>query len=173
MATTTLQKTKGRTGTWALLGVLLFLCVAAVFFPLFVLQPFVRQAPMSLSLALLVERWAPWLTLLGFVAGLLFIVRLWRGKNRKHAVAKKACLLASAAVLVLCAWAARINVYERMFRPVGNARFVAATHAGLRPEDMVMAVSINGDDRAYPVLQMAYHHLLNDVVGGVAIVPTY
>jgi hypothetical protein len=32
---------------------------------------------------------------------------------------------------------------------------------------------VNGDAVAYPVRQMAYHHLLNDAVGGVPVVSTY
>jgi hypothetical protein len=59
------------------------------------------------------------------------------------------------------------------FRPLENVRMVPAGQASLRPDDMVIVVSINGDDRAYPVLQMAYHHVVNDVVGGVPIVSTY
>jgi hypothetical protein len=36
-----------------------------------------------------------------------------------------------------------------------------------------MAVSLNGDARAYPISQMAYHHVLNDTVAGVPIAVTY
>jgi hypothetical protein len=38
---------------------------------------------------------------------------------------------------------------------------------------MIMSVRLGGDDRAYPISQMAYHHVLNDVVGGVPIAVTY
>jgi hypothetical protein len=38
---------------------------------------------------------------------------------------------------------------------------------------MVIAVEIAGDAVAYPVRQMAYHHLVNDVVGGRPVVSTY
>jgi hypothetical protein len=170
MATTNLDRAGGQRGKWTLLSLLLFLCFVAVAFPTFIIRPFVHQAAEPLKVALLVQRWAPWFTLIGLVAGLLVIIQLWRAKPR---AIKKAFLLASAAGLGLCAWAARINVYERIFHPLGNALFIPAAQAGLRPEDMLMAVSINGDDRAYPVLQMAYHHLFNDVVGGVPILPTY
>jgi hypothetical protein len=39
--------------------------------------------------------------------------------------------------------------------------------------DMVLAVLKNGEAAAYPVRLMAYHHLVQDVVGGTPIVATY
>ena len=39
--------------------------------------------------------------------------------------------------------------------------------------DMVLAVEKNGEAAAYPVRQVAYHHVVQDVVGGVPIVATY
>jgi hypothetical protein len=36
-----------------------------------------------------------------------------------------------------------------------------------------MAVRHGADARAYPISQMAYHHVLNDVVNGVPIAVTY
>jgi hypothetical protein len=36
-----------------------------------------------------------------------------------------------------------------------------------------MAVKINGEAAAYPIRQMAYHHLVQDSVGGMHIVATY
>jgi hypothetical protein len=51
--------------------------------------------------------------------------------------------------------------------------FQKADDAKLDAGDMVLTVSINGDARAYPVREMAYHHIVNDVVGGVPIAATY
>jgi hypothetical protein len=39
--------------------------------------------------------------------------------------------------------------------------------------EMVMAVRFGNDARAYPIVQMAYHHVFNDEVGGTPIVVTY
>ena len=36
-----------------------------------------------------------------------------------------------------------------------------------------MAVRIGQESRAYPIVQMAYHHILNDTVADVPIVVTY
>jgi hypothetical protein len=38
---------------------------------------------------------------------------------------------------------------------------------------MVLALIFNDDARAYPVREMAYHHIVNDVVGGVPVAVTY
>jgi hypothetical protein len=38
---------------------------------------------------------------------------------------------------------------------------------------MILAVRYSNDARAYPIREMAYHHILNDVVGGVPIAVTY
>ena len=164
---------KSRTETWAFLGALLVCCVAVVVFPIFIIRPFVPQGASSLSLALIMQRWAPWFTLIALLAGTLLMVRAWASRGERLGMVKNALMLAAVAGLGLCAWVSRINIYERLFLPVRDAHFVPAAQASLRPADMVIAVSINGADRAYPVLQMAYHHLFNDVVGGVPIVPTY
>jgi hypothetical protein len=38
---------------------------------------------------------------------------------------------------------------------------------------MVMSVSIGGETHAYPIRALGYHHIVNDVVGGVAVAATY
>jgi hypothetical protein len=172
---TVVQLTRARTltGTWTLLGLLLLLCAALVVFPIFIMQPFVRQAAVPLSLALFVQRWAPWITIVGFLTGVVLAARSWAHPTERFATLKNVLLVAVVAGLGLCAWASRVNVYEMRFRPLGNLHLVPAAQAILRPDDMVIVVSLNRDDRAYPVRQMAYHHVVNDVVGGVPIVSTY
>jgi hypothetical protein len=68
---------------------------------------------------------------------------------------------------------ARLNYFEWMFRPIPAAGFVAAGDAHLSDKEMVMTVQIGSDARAYPIRQMAYHHILNDTAGGVPIAVTY
>jgi hypothetical protein len=60
-----------------------------------------------------------------------------------------------------------------MFHPMGRPNFVAATDTKLDGAEMVMAVHIAGEARAYPIRIVSYHHIVNDVVGGVPIVATY
>ncbi len=53
---------------------------------------------------------------------------------------------------------------------------LAARPRGARPGtdgDMVLGVVVNGDAAAWPVNQLAYHHVVNTEVGGVPIAATY
>jgi hypothetical protein len=61
-----------------------------------------------------------------------------------------------------------------MFAPLGSARFASVAETDFVADDeMVLAVKINGDAVAYPVSYMAYHHVVQDVVGGTPITATY
>jgi hypothetical protein len=71
------------------------------------------------------------------------------------------------------AFLARVNIYEIAFHPVGSPRFGTAEKAGIDSDDMVMAVEVKGARRAYPIREMAYHHLVNDAPAGEPIVATY
>lgn len=141
---------------------------------MFIIRPFVRQAALPLRIALIVQRWAPLFTVLALLAGIPLVIRSWAGRGERLRMVKNASLLAAVAVFGLAAGAARINLFERiLFRPLADVRFVPAARADLHPSDMVIAVNINGDARAYPVLQLGYHHIVNDVAGGVPIAATY
>ena len=50
---------------------------------------------------------------------------------------------------------------------------VAAADAWLDDREPVQVVNINGDVRAYPVQVMVWHELVNDTVGGEAVVITF
>ena len=61
-----------------------------------------------------------------------------------------------------------------MFNPLANSAYAKANDASfVGEEDMVLAVEHNGDAVAYPVRLMAYHHVVEDTVGGTPIVSTY
>ena len=151
------------------LAILVALAVLAV--PVFLIRPFAPQTPGSLALAFQLRRWSPLVTL-----GLLAVAgycawRLWRGSARVGPRIAAALLLLPPLGL---AWLARQNQFEWMFAPLPDARFVRAADAGfVAPEDMVLAVSLNGEAVAYPVRQLSYHHLVEDAVGKVPIVATY
>lgn len=85
----------------------------------------------------------------------------------------KTVLVVSLIPVLFSAVMARLNYFEWMFHPVPSPQFEAASQSKLDASEMVLAVRLNGDDRAYPISQMAYHHLVNDVVGGVPLVATY
>ena len=144
--------------------------VALVLVPVFLIRPFTAQSPAAVTLSYLLRRWSPWFTLVAALAGALVLVRAWRGSRIPARVALVALFL----VLGGTAWAARQNHFEWMFAPLPDARFVRAGSADfVGPGDMVLAVSQGGDAAAYPVRQLAYHHLVQDEVGRVPIVATY
>jgi hypothetical protein len=60
-----------------------------------------------------------------------------------------------------------------MFHPVDRAQFEPESSSKLDAKEMILAVRYSSDARAYPIREMAYHHILNDVVGGVPIAVTY
>ena len=119
--------------------------------------------------ALVFRQFAPAGTILAAGAVLTLMWVLWGRTGRFQRIA-----MVVAGVLVLgAATMARMNYFEWMFHPVQQPGFEKADDAKLDPGEMVLTVSINGDARAYPVREMAYHHIVNDVVGGVPIVATY
>jgi hypothetical protein len=144
---------------------------AALFaIPLWIIQPFRPQHPASLNFALHLLLWSHWLAPALALAALIFGLTLWRrgpGKLRRSLVVI-GLLFATVALT-----ATRFNIYERMFRPDPNPHFLPPSQAWIGDEDMVMAVRIGGQARAYPIRQMAYHHVVNDSLAGQPIVATY
>ena len=60
------------------------------------------------------------------------------------------------------------------FYPVNDPETVPAAEATyLRHDDEVFGVVVNGQARAYPVPMISYHHVVNDVIGGIPIAVTY
>ena len=152
-------------------GLVLFLIVvAAVGIPMWLIRPFTPQTHGDLAVAFALRRWAPVATALALVAGAALTISLWRGGRWwSRALAVLALVPLGAA-----AWLSHVNVFEKMFSPLGAARFAAADAAGwVGTVDPVLAVDHNGDSAAYPVRQLAYHHIVQDVVGGVPVAVTY
>jgi hypothetical protein len=90
-------------------------------------------------------------------------------------IARWAKIPVALATLLVCGSAvmARIDYFEWMFHPVPSIGFESATTTKLNPSQMVLAVHVSADSRAYPIRAMAYHHIVNDVIGGVPIAVTY
>ena len=160
-----------RRGAWLALLLLPLLALAVVMVPVMLIQPFAPQSPFSIELAYTLRRWSPWLTVVASLAAVGFGVRLWRETPRLMPRIAAALL---GLVAVATTWMSRQNHFEWMFAPLPDARFVRAVDASaVAPEDRVLAVMTGGDAVAYPVRQIAYHHLVEDSVGGVPIVATY
>lgn len=149
---------------------LVLLALALVVFPLWTIRPFKAQTPEGVAVAYALRRWAPLGTLLAAVAVAALGAWLWRGARWWS----RAALVLALVPVAAAAWGARQNIYERMFAPQTGVSHAAAADASWVGEDeMVLAVSVNGDSVAYPVRQIAYHHVVEDVVGGVPVAATY
>ena len=163
--------TGSRRGFWAALVALLIVCLAIVAVPVFLIRPFSPQSPSTMSLAFTLRQWSPIVTLAGLVAGVFILVKLWRPSGR---IVARIGGVVAVGVIALMAWAARQNHFEWMFAPLPGPGFVRAAQADfVEPEDVVLTVTLKGDAVAFPVRQLAYHHLVEDSVGGVPIVATY
>jgi uncharacterized membrane protein YhaH (DUF805 family) len=159
----------GNRGLWLLLGLLTVICVALFMIPAFVIRPFTHQSARGLWLAIAVKRIAPVVSVIALLALLAVAVRLWQRSSTWLRVAVVPALLLSLFATVMV----RQNYFEWMFNPIKTAGFVSPNDAKLSDQEMVMAVRIGSEARAYPILQMAYHHVLNDAAAGVPLVVTY
>ena len=161
-----------RTG-WlvAALTVVVAIGVGVIAFPTFYVMPFRTQDPQTLAWALAARTVAPTVTAVAAaVAAVLALAAAWRVRRRWL---KPLPLLLLAPVLV-GAWFARQNHFEWMFAPQTAIEHVAADRATfVEPDDLVMSVVRDGAAVAYPVRQLAYHHIANDLVAGEPIVATY
>jgi hypothetical protein len=112
---------------------------------------------------------APLISLLCAVVCFLLIAALWQHSNNW----RKAGLVTAAILVTFSAVMSRLNYFEWMFHPVESAKFESESSSKLGADEMILAVRYGPDARAYPIREMAYHHVLNDVVGGVPIAVTY
>jgi hypothetical protein len=161
---------KPRSGAlWVLLSTFALVGFGSFFFPAFIIRPFTYQSPRGLYWAMAIRQRAPIISLVCAIACLLFVILLWQtsDKWRKGALSAVMFLVTAAAVM------SRLNYFEWMFHPVDAAQFEAESSSKLDAKEMILAVRYSDDARAYPISQMAYHHILNDVVGGVPIAVTY
>ena len=161
----------GRRTAWAALLIIILTGLMMVLIPVWLVQPFRPQTERGLELSFLMRRWSPFVTLVASAIALALLLWLWRGTRRWW---RKAILIAAVVPLLAATWFARQNHFEWMFNPLPAAAYVKADEAGFVADtDMMMAVEMNGDAVAYPVRQMAYHHVVQDTVGGTPIVATY
>jgi hypothetical protein len=151
---------------------LIALFAAAFFFlayPVFVIRPFRYQGPRELAVALHIFRYRPALEAICAVLALVILTIAW---HRVSGIRKLALIL-FAALIVGCGLMSRINIYEKMFHPLDHPTFSSAAQSRLDPGEQVIAVIVHNAARAYPIRSMSYHHIVNDTLGGRAIVATY
>jgi len=156
---------------WLLLLLLLVLTVTIVFVPVWLIQPFAPQTARGLSISYYFKSWSPILTIVFSLAAILLVIFMWRKARRWYS---KVPVLLPLPLIFFFTWFAQQNHFEWMFNPLHQAKFASVPDTDfVKDDDMVLAVEINGDAVAFPVLQMAYHHVAQDVVGGTPITATY
>jgi hypothetical protein len=171
---------------WAVFLVSAVAAIGLFFIPAVIIQPFKHQTPTGLALAIALRHRAPWGTLAAALLALVTALVLWRspdegvwGSTMRRKwwsdanVWRRVVLCAVMVPVVFSTVMARLNYFEWMFHPVDSARFETEAESKLDKNEMILAVRFGSDARAYPILQMAYHHVLNDVVNGVPIAVTY
>jgi hypothetical protein len=137
--------------------------------PAFIIRPFAFQSPRGLMAAITIKQWAPLCTAVGFAICAVLFLLLWPKMRRWSGILLGTSLLLVAA----CSAMTRVNYFEWMFHPVHQPGFEPVAQVKLDSGEMVLALNFSGDARSYPVREMAYHHIVNDVVGGVPVAVTY
>jgi hypothetical protein len=154
---------------WPLLLLIAVVALAVVIVPAWVIQPFRPQSPRGLEVSYALKRISPFITIAALLACVALMVKLWRGARWSRIF-----LIRLLVPPALSAWFARQNHFEWMFNPLANAGYVRADAATfVADSDLVMAVARNGEAAAYPIRQLAYHHVVQDTVGRMPIVVTY
>ena len=156
---------------WALLVLTAAVGVGVIAFPTLYIMPFKTQDARVFGWALTARMLAPSITVVAAIlTGVLAVVTIRR--SRRWGVRVIPVLLV--APVVVGAWFARQNHFEWMFAPQTTlARVDAAQATFVEPDDLVMAVARQGTAVAYPIRQLAYHHVINDLVAGEPIAATY
>jgi hypothetical protein len=171
MVTNNSKNLLSRRTAWILLLGISLASLSMVALPIWIIQPFRPQSARGLEVSYALRHWSPHVTIIALAFGLMLSLWLWRSSRRWW---RKALLVIVLIPLLATTWFARQNHFEWMFHPLANAAYARTSEAGfVADRDIVMAVESNGEAAAYPVRQMAYHHLVQDVVGGTPVVATY
>ena len=165
------HKSAWRVPAWLGLLIMVASALAFVLIPVWIVMPFKPETQRGLSIAYTLRSWSPVFTIAALVISFVLIGCLWRSTRRWFARVALVLLLLP---LLAAGWFARQNHFEWMFNPLAHSSYVKAADASfVADSDMVLAVAHNGEAVAYPTRLMAYHHVVQDVVGGTPIVATY
>jgi hypothetical protein len=145
--------------------------LALALYPMYVIRPFREQKPAALARALWVQLHDKVILFGLFLLITVCALLIWR---RAGWVVRLLLLAPAMGIALIAAGAAWFNPYEQMmFHPFGEPRYVTIQQAGIDPKDMVIAVTLDGESRAYPIREMGYHHVVNDRLHQLPIVVTY
>jgi hypothetical protein len=161
----------GNKTAWLVLLLLTAAAVGIVFTPVWLIKPFSAQSARAIEVSYLLRSWSPILTIFPALAAIGLAVFIWRNAKRWY---RAAPLIIPLLIIFVFTWFARQNHFEWMFNPLETARFAPVAETDfVREDEMVLAVKIGTDAVAFPVRQMAYHHVVQEIVGGMPITATY
>ena len=161
----------GMKTAWLILLAIVSLVIAIVFTPVWFIKPFSAQTEKQLEISYFFKSWSPILTVVFALAAIGLAVFIWKNSKRWFG---KVALIVPLFIIFVFTWFARQNHFEWMFNPLENANFAKVSETDfVADNEMVLAVKINDNAVAFPVRQMAYHHIAQDVVGGTPITATY
>jgi type IV secretory pathway VirB2 component (pilin) len=155
---------------WLVLILAAAISLTLVAAPVWIIQPFKAQSPQGLEWSYAMRRLATLVAPVAFILALALGIWLWRGSRWW----RKGVLVLVLLATLSAAWFSRQNHFEWMFNPLPNAAYATVADASfVDPSDVVLSVVSNRDAVAYPIRQMAYHHLVHDVVDGKPVLATY
>jgi hypothetical protein len=137
---------------------------------MYVIRPFRPQGPREFPIAMAVRQAGPMVSALCALLAIAAVVWAW---PRMRGLMPRFGLAVCALLAVLGAGLTRINIFEMMFHPYASPGFGAADTTALDADDMVLSVTLGGEAHAFPIRAIGYHHIVNDVVGGVPVAATY
>jgi hypothetical protein len=157
---------------WLVVLLLAVVMAVMIIIPVYLIMPFKTQTPRAIDTAFYLKRWSPLATIFGLLAAIALTVYLWRGGRWRWF--KRSVLILLIAFVGLLTWFAQQNHFEWMFNPLPHPAYAQVSDVSfVNDTDQVMAITINNESVAYPIREMAYHHVVGDTVGGVPIVATY
>lgn len=156
---------------WLLLLLITAIVFALVFTPAWWIKPFSAQTEKQLEISYYLRSWSPILTIVFSIVASGLAVIIWKKSKSRYG---KAALIVPLLIIFGFTWLARQNHFEWLFNPLENAKFAKVSETDFVVDDeMVLAVKVKDDAAAFPVRQMAYHHIVQDIVGGMPITATY
>jgi hypothetical protein len=156
---------------WLLLALSVAFVWVVVGIPTWHIQPFTPQSDAGMAWSYALRRRGPLLSGAGVAVAAVLVAVGWHATAR---VGARLGLLALLGLALAPAWFARQNHFEWMFAPLGEVVYVAAPEATFLTEaEMVMGVQIGANAVAFPVRQLAYHHVVNTEVADEPVVATY
>jgi len=161
---------RSRTLLFCGLAASLFLSLLALVYPVYVIRPFRRQMPAELALAMQVMQFRP---VLEGACALTALAICFFGYRHFGSIKARAAAVVCVLLVLAAAALSRVNIYEQMFHPAEKPTYAAISQTKLAAEEPVIAISVDGAARAYPIRIISYHHIINDTLAGEPVVATY